>query len=137
MIPASQYSFHLLLPLPFHEAEQRVRTALQKQQFGIISEVDIGAKLKEKLGIEHPAHIILGACNPSLAYQALQDNADVALALPCNVVLREQDGMTHVSAMKPTIALAPFQGRKVHEIASAAEHALEQTFDDLALSLSA
>ena len=133
MVPSTDYSFCMTLPLPLPEAEKNVRDALQKEQFGIISEIDIQAKLKEKLGVDHPPHKILGACNPKLAYEALKENPDIALALPCNVVLREEDGQTHVSAMKPSIALEPFKGLKVHETACKAEESLERVFDDLCL----
>jgi len=116
------------------EAEIIVRQTLQQYQFGIISEIDIQAKLKEKLGVDHPPHKILGACNPKLAYEALQDNPDVALALPCNVVLREEHGKTLVSALLPSVALKLFEGNRVRETASKAEEALTRVFDALAVS---
>lgn len=131
MVPTSPYSFWMNLPFPLPEAETKVREALQKVGFGIISEIDIQAKLKEKLGVDHSPHKILGACNPKLAYEALKENPDVALALPCNVVLREEKGETHVSALKPSVALEPFKGLKVQETACKAEEALERVFDDL------
>ncbi|HLD70985.1 MAG TPA: DUF302 domain-containing protein [Candidatus Peribacteraceae bacterium] len=125
------YSFEITLPFPLTEAEPKVRAALQKEKFGVISEIDIQAKLQEKLGIVHPPHKILGACNPQLAHQALQENVDVALALPCNVVLREENGQTVVSALLPSVALKPFKGLKVQETSCTAEEALERVFDDL------
>ena len=134
MEPTTAYSFSLTLPLPLPEAESKVREALQKEKFGIISEIDIQAKLKEKLGIEHYPHKILGACNPQLAYEALQDNVDVALALPCNVVLREENGRTHISALLPAVALQPFTGSSVGATARTAQEALNRVFDALSLS---
>lgn len=127
----TSYSFSTHLPAPLAEAETRVRAALQNEQFGVISEVDIQAKLKEKLGVDHPPHKILGACNPKIAYQALQDNTDVALALPCNVVLEERGGQTVVTALLPSVALHPFEGQKVRESAHAAEAALKRVFSTL------
>lgn len=122
----------MILSLPLSEAENIVRQILERHQFGIISDIDIQEKLREKLGItDHPPHKILGACNPKLAYEALQENIDVALTLPCNVVLREEEEQTTVSALLPTIALQPFAGEKVREAASAAEKALAQAFDEL------
>lgn len=129
MVTTASYSFQTILPLALPEAERIVRDTLQKEKFGVISEIDIAAKLKEKLGIDHPPHKILGACNPHLAYDALKDNPDVALALPCNVVLREENGQTRVSALKPSVALEPFKGLKVHETACRAEEALSRIFD--------
>lgn len=127
------YSYSVTLPLPLAEAEKIVTEALKREQFGLISEIDIQAKLKEKLGIDHPPHKILGACNPKLAHQALQDNIDVALALPCNVVLLEKDGHTIVTALLPSVALQPFEGAKVQESSRKAEEALGRAFDALSL----
>lgn len=129
---ADRYSFSTALSMPLAKAESRVRHALETEKFGIISEIDIQAKLKEKLGVEHPPHTILGACNPKLAYEALKDNPDVALALPCNIVLREENGKTLVSAILPSVALGPFAGDRVRETASKAEEALGCVFDALA-----
>ncbi|HLC75602.1 MAG TPA: DUF302 domain-containing protein [Candidatus Peribacterales bacterium] len=129
---ATSYSFKITLPLSLKEAETKVRETLLKEKFGIISEIDIQAKLKEKLGVDHPSHKILGACNPQMAYAALKENPDVALALPCNVVLYEKDtGITTVSAMRPSVALKPFKGLKIQETACKAEEAMERVFDDL------
>lgn len=114
------------------DAREAVVTALQKEKFGLISEIDIAAKLKEKLDVDHPPHVILGACNPQLAHEALQDNTDVALALPCNVVLREAEGETVVSALLPSVALKPFTGLQVQESACTAEEALSRVFNSLA-----
>lgn len=127
----TSYSFEITLSLPIAEARNKVIEALKTEKFGIISEIDISAKLKEKLGIEHPPHIILGACNPQLAHQALTDNPDVALALPCNVVLREAGGKTIVSALLPSVALKPFEGLKVQESSCTAEESLSRVFDPL------
>lgn len=132
MSPVTEYSFTAMFPLPLSEMERHVREALAKEQFGIIMEIDIQATLKKKLGIEHPPHKILGACNPKLAHTALGSNPDVALALPCNIVLYEKDrGMTNVAAMLPSVALKPFKGLKVQESACSAEEALRNVFDDL------
>lgn len=132
MPPTTDYSFTATFPLPLPDMEKHVRTALEKERFGVISEIDIQAKLQEKLGVEHPPHKILGACNPKLAHEALQDNPDVALALPCNVVLHEKEpGMTTVSVMLPSVTLKPFSGLHVQESACKAQEALENVFDDL------
>lgn len=132
MPPTTDYSFTATFPLSLADMEKHVRAALQKEGFGIISEIDIQAKLKEKLGVRHPPHKILGACNPKLVYEALQENPDVALALPCNVVLYEKDkSITTVSAMLPSLALKPFKGLRVQEISCKAEEALENVFDDI------
>lgn len=131
MKPTTPYSFSTTLDLPLTEARSVVVAALKTEKFGLISEIDIQAKLQEKLGIEHPPHVILGACNPKLAHEALTDNPDVALALPCNVVLREEAGKTVVSALLPSVALKPFEGLKVQETSCTAEEGLSRVFDVL------
>lgn len=122
------------LSLPLREAEPLVRSALQAEQFGIITEVDYQQRFLEKLGIDHPPHKALGACNPQLASEALHLNADVALTLPCTVVLREAGGATIVTALRPTVALEPY-GDLVQPIATRAERALGRVFDHLEQTL--
>lgn len=124
-------TFTVTIPLPLAEAGKKVREALSAQQFGVITEINIQAKLQEKLGVHHPPHTILGACNPKLAYQALQDNIDVALVLPCNVVLREEGGKTIVTALLPSVVLERFSGNGVRESAAAAEANMSKVFEFL------
>lgn len=124
------------LPLPLWEAEPLVRSALQAEQFGVITEVDYQARFREALGVDYPPHKTLGACNPRLASEALHLNPDVALTLPCNVVLREVDGTTVVSARRPTVALAPY-GDLVRPIAERAEGALGRVLNHLRHALAA
>jgi len=131
MEPATDYSFSTIISKPITEADELVRFALKEEGFGVISEINMSEKLHEKLGVDYPPSIILGACNPKIAYQALQDNPDVALALPCNVVLREEDGKTIVSALLPSVALKPFEGLKVQESSCTAQDALSRVFDVL------
>lgn len=88
--------------LPLDQAETAVRAALAEQGFGVLTEIDVAATLKAKLGIDRPPLKILGACNPTLAHQALELDATSALVLPCNVVLEPgADGGTHISAVDP------------------------------------
>lgn len=136
MKSSTPYSFEVTLMLPLLQAREKVVEALKQEKFGLISEIDIAAKLKEKLNVDHAPHVILGACNPQIAHQALIDNPDVALALPCNVVLREVDGTTVVSALLPSIALHPFEGLKVQESSCTAQDSLSRVFDSLSKNIS-
>ena len=90
------------LTLPLEQAEALVRATLAEQGFGVLTEIDVAATLRAKLGVERPPLKILGACNPALADEALRLDPTAALVLPCNVVLRAtDDGGTHVSAVDP------------------------------------
>lgn len=83
------------------EADRRVRAALAAQGFGVLTEIDVAATLRAKLGVERPALKILGACNPGFAHRALQLDESVALLLPCNVVIAATDRGVRVSAVDP------------------------------------
>lgn len=83
----------------YSEAVDRVKAALKEEGFGVLSEIDIREKFREKLGVEGPPHVILGACNPQLAHRALEAQPDLSLLLPCNVVVREHEGTVEVSAV--------------------------------------
>ena len=89
------------LDLPFTASVDLVRAALQEQGFGVLTEIDVAATLKAKLGKEMEDYLILGACNPPLAHRALEVDRSLGLLLPCNVVLRATDGGTLVQIADP------------------------------------
>jgi uncharacterized protein (DUF302 family) len=90
-----------VVPLPFDEAEAAIRAALADQGFGILTEIDVAATLKEKLGVEGPPLKILGACNPAPAHRALELDPTVSLLLPCNVVVEPAGPGTRVAVVDP------------------------------------
>jgi uncharacterized protein (DUF302 family) len=104
----------------FAEASTRIREALQAQGFGVLTEIDVQSTLRDKLGEETEQYVILGACNPPLAYRALSADRSIGLLLPCNVVVRAADGGTIVEALDPR-AIAEVAGHP--ELAQIAEDA--------------
>lgn len=96
--------FRTIVPAPLTDVRPRVEAALKAQGFGILTEIDLQATLKAKLGADHEPHRILGVCNPGFAKRALDLDRDVALLLPCTVTLREVDGGTEVRVLDPEVA---------------------------------
>jgi uncharacterized protein (DUF302 family) len=94
------------VPIPYDEAGSRVRALLKAEGYGVLTEIDVLATLRDKLEVAFPRYEILGACNPPLAHQALQADPDVGLLLPCNVVVAERaEGGSRVSFMDPVAIL--------------------------------
>jgi uncharacterized protein (DUF302 family) len=93
------YGYVREVPLGFEEAVTRIEVALKTEGFGVLCQIDIQAKLKEKLGVEFGKYVILGACNPPIAYQALQQEINLGLLLPCNAVVYEQNDRIHVGVV--------------------------------------
>ena len=98
----SEYGFGKTLEgTTLSQARPRVEEALRAEGFGVLTEIDLAATLKVKLGAEHQPYVILGACNPTLANRAVGIDPEIGLLLPCNVILREVDGGTQVSMIDP------------------------------------
>lgn len=113
------YAFGKIVNMPYAEAEKRVREELSKEGFGVLTEIDVKKKFAEKLRKEFREYIILGACNPFLAYEAVSREIDLGTLLPCNVVVyTRDDGKTAVMAMDPVAALSMIANPDIAEIAN-------------------
>ena len=123
----SHFGFGKTVDHSFDEAIETVTAELQKEGFGVLSEIDVSAKMKEKLGKDMPQYRILGACNPALAYQAIEAVEDIGLLLPCNVLVREDDaGTVHVDFMDPQSVLSLVDNPGVAPLASEVKAKLER-----------
>ncbi|MDD2852036.1 MAG: DUF302 domain-containing protein [Desulfuromonadaceae bacterium] len=110
------YAFGKKLDAPFQMTVDRVRAELGKEGFGVLTEINIQEKFKEKLGRDFRDYIILGACNPALAWEAFGSEINIGTLLPCNVVVyRDDDGKTVVMAMDPVAALGVIGNPKLTE----------------------
>lgn len=121
-----RYGFAVSLPLPYEQAVGAVVEALQAEGFGVLTEIDVRDTLKKKLDVEFQKYIILGACNPLLAYQALRAEPDLGLLLPCNVVVHEEGGGTRVGFVDPRAMLGVASNPVLQPIADEVRARLER-----------
>jgi uncharacterized protein (DUF302 family) len=121
------YYFSKVLPVPFDDAVRRVTEGLRQEGFGLISEIDMKAALKAKLGVDFRNYRILGACNPKLAYEALQLEDKVGTMLPCNVVVQDLgEGKTEVAAIDPVASMLAIDNPRLREAATKVQALLKK-----------
>ena len=126
------YTFHTTLETTYEEAIAKVTAALQAEGFGILTEIDVKETLKQKLDVDFRKYIILGACNPALAYQALQAEKNIGAMLPCNVIVQENDaGQVEVAAVDPVASMQAVTNRDHAEIATEVQGKLKKVIDNL------
>ena len=125
------YGYGRTLNLSFDAAVQRAKESLKSEGFGVLCEIDIKEKLKEKLGVEFANYLILGACNPPLAYQALQRELNIGLLLPCNVVVYEKSGQIVVAAVDAGKMLSVVENSALEGTAEQVNEKLRRVIDNL------
>ena len=127
------YGFNVKFNCSFDEAITRVTEELQKEGFGVLTEIDVKATMKKKLDIDKLPYKILGTCNPVLANQALTAEPDIGLLLPCNVVVREEeDGSVTVAFMDPAAVMTLVEREGVEQLANEVKAKLERVRDAMA-----
>jgi len=126
------FGFGKTVDLDFDAAIDKVTAELAKVGFGVLSDIDVAAKMKEKLGKNMPRYRILGACKPPLAYQAINAVPDIGLLLPCNVLVREDaEGQVHVDFMDPASVLSLVDNPDIEPLAAEVKETLKIAFDAL------
>ncbi len=126
------YGFSVVVNDDFSTAITRVTDELQKEGFGVLTEIDVQATLKKKLDIDKRPYTILGACNPVLANQAIDAEPDIGLLLPCNVLVREEEnGSVTVAFMDPSAVLTLVKREGIAELAGQVKEKLERVRDAL------
>ena len=123
------YGFTKELDIPYETVVELVREALKKEGFGVLTEIDVKEKMKEKLGLDMRKYIILGACNPPNAYKAILAEENIGLMLPCNVIVYEKGGKTVLSVIRPTIAMQMIENAELRQVAENVESQLKHAFD--------
>jgi uncharacterized protein (DUF302 family) len=118
--------------LSFDEAVNRTRDLLQEAGYGVLCEIDVKAKLEEKLGVEREPYMILGACNPPLASEGLEAEPNLGVLLPCNVVIYEREGCTRVAAVEPERMLSIVGNEELGPIATRVREDLGRVVEEIA-----
>ena len=126
------YYFAKTIEATFLEAVTRTKSALGAQGFGVLSEIDVAATLKAKIGADMPPYLILGACNPQFAYRALSAEPKIGAMLPCNVIIREEaPGRVEVAAIDPVASMQAVENPALAEIAGAVRDMLQKVVASL------
>ena len=115
------------LPVPFEKGIERVKEGLQKEGFGVLTEIDVQDTLKKKISVDFRKYRILGACNPRFAHQALQQEPRIGLLLPCNVIVQEAaGGKTDVAAIDPVAPMQRVENDRLLEVANQVKEKLQR-----------
>ena len=129
---STEYGFSRKLGMPYELAVEKITAALKEEGFGVLTEIDVKATLKTKLDVDFRRYVILGACNPSLAYKALSTELEIGLMLPCNVIVYDnEDGGSVVSAIKPMAALGVVDNAALLDVAEQVTQQMLRAVDSL------
>lgn len=127
----NNYGYNRSIKMSFEEAVRKTKKALKNEGFGVLTEIDVKETLKKKLNVDYDNYIILGACNPPFAYNALQTEKGIGLLLPCNVIVYSQDWKTFVSAINPVEAMSFIDNPELKNIALQIQEKLVKAIDSI------
>jgi uncharacterized protein (DUF302 family) len=125
------YYFAKSLDLPFDQAVEKTVAALKEKGFGVLTRIDVQATLKEKIGVDFRPYVILGACNPKFAHQALQAEDKIGTMLPCNVIVQQHDGKTEVAAIDPIASMQAVENASLQPVADQVRALLKSAIEQL------
>lgn len=125
------YGIRKNLDMSFDQAVEKVKLELSKEGFGILTQIDVKETLKKKLDVDVDNYIILGACKPEFAYQALQIEQELGLLLPCNVIVYEKKGEVVVSVIDPEVSMGFIENKGLESIASTVKGELTKVISNL------
>jgi uncharacterized protein (DUF302 family) len=128
------YYYAKSLDMPMQQAIDATIAALKSHGFGVLTRIDVKETLKQKIGADFHPYVILGACNPTMAFRALQAEDKIGTMLPCNVILQERDGKTEVAAVDPVASMQAIKNESLAEIAGNVRQELRAVIDDLSPS---
>jgi uncharacterized protein (DUF302 family) len=123
---AMNYGFSKLTDLSYDDAVIRVTEELKKEGFGVLTTINVQETMKKKLNLDFPKYIILGACNPPFAYQALQTEIEIGLLLPCNVIVYEKEGKTNIAVFNPMVITKIVENTDILSVAEEMKTRLER-----------
>lgn len=127
----TDYAYRTKLDLPYEQAVEKTTAALKEEGFGVLTEIDVTATLKKKLEADFRRYVILGACNPPLAHQALNTELEIGLLLPCNVIVYEEEGGSVVSIVDPISMLGVVENPDLSPVADEARSRLQRVIEAL------
>jgi len=121
-----QYGFSKTVDMPYEKAIEKVTAELKKEGFGVLTTIDVKETLKQKINVDFKKYVILGACNPPIAHKALQEEEELGLLLPCNVIVYEKENKTVVSIFDPMVMTWIIENDNMKPIASEVQEKLQR-----------
>ena len=121
-----QYGFSKTVDMPYEQTIEKVATELKKEGFGVLTSIDVKETLKQKINVDFKKYVILGACNPPIAHKALQEEEELGLLLPCNVIVYEKDNKTRVSIFDPMVMIWIMENDNIKPIAAEVQERLQR-----------